>query len=268
MAKPYRLDRSQQHQQLPCSPSSSSVPNESRPTTPGILTPDHYDYTLSSLVNAERAISGYPVNFDRGPYKNDLEYLRSMTTFVPESMQKHASGQKHQDLKINDMIMFAVQTSKRLMEVLPLDPFSSLNVTDKHFVLDHYDLRAANILVDRTTLKITAVLDWENVSIVPRWDTDEFPSILYNIERSKEPDLSADFCKKWPLSEKLERLDEYHCTCIRRQLANASTALSARDKLMRRYMFWRNQTSWGDEAVERITSSVENFKNNGIFSPD
>lgn len=53
-------------------------------------------------------------------------------------------------------------------------------------VLYHHDLNLRNILVDDEG-RITAIVDWECVSVLPIWMTSNMPQFLEGDDRSEEP---------------------------------------------------------------------------------
>lgn len=61
------------------------------------------------------------------------------------------------------------------------------NDTPPRFLLDHCDLRTANIIVNPETLKITGIIDWEMAAFVPEWYGKDTPMSI-NMEEPPIPD--------------------------------------------------------------------------------
>ena len=77
------------------------------------------------------------------------------------------------------------ETIQQLREILP--SLFSKDMQTEEFVLHHHDLNRSNILVDRTTLEITGIVDWECITTVPAWE-DTYPRMLRGEDMEEQPE--------------------------------------------------------------------------------
>ncbi|KAK5955094.1 hypothetical protein OHC33_003773 [Knufia fluminis] len=84
-------------------------------------------------------------------------------------------------------IVYLLQHLPEVLEKLSLNAVGDVHATGT--VLYHPDLSTHNILIDPRTARITAIIDWENVSAVPLWAGCELPVVLapYAKPRHEKP---------------------------------------------------------------------------------
>lgn len=70
-------------------------------------------------------------------------------------------------------------------------PGTSPDPPKEEFVLCHHDLSLSNVMVDPATYKVTGIVDWECVAIIPTWG-DTYPQFLEGPEVHEEPEPLAD----------------------------------------------------------------------------
>ncbi|KAF6822782.1 hypothetical protein CPLU01_11822 [Colletotrichum plurivorum] len=127
---------------------------------------EHYDYDVS-----------------RGPFRSSHDWLHSFLQVVVleyESQLREAEDdEERQDVEA------ASAVAHKLLALLP-KIFPTIQHPAEQSFLWHNDLSLQNMLVDDGG-KITAVLDWECVSAVPRWAATKTPKFLSGKAREEEP---------------------------------------------------------------------------------
>jgi len=115
------------------------------------LTPDITTYFPTQTFHSMNAL---------GPFPNYVSYTTASTQKHIHAIRLNSSLAKHKDLL------------PRLSAFLLILPSHAEILNDVPIRLAHKDLHFANILVDPTTMRITAILDWEFAGTVPfpRWD--------------------------------------------------------------------------------------------------
>ena len=107
----------------------------------------------------------------RGPFRSSYDWLNAR-------------------LSLTTMKYRATLTAKRMIlrrhEHSPNDSFVSFPPSENS-VIFHDDLSFRNILVDEKGF-VTAIVDWEYVSVLPLWKACQFPSFLIGPDRTKRPD--------------------------------------------------------------------------------
>ncbi|KAG0133078.1 phosphotransferase enzyme family-domain-containing protein [Tuber indicum] len=142
---------------------------------------------------------------DRGPYHSDREYLLALMKVELEDKKlllkqisdKHAAGvqkahsddgDSESDEDLAEDVPEIEDTIQRLQGILT--SLFSNNMQTKEFVLCHHDLNRSNIMVDRTTLEITGIIDWESITTVPDWE-DTYPYMLQGGDMEEQPEPLA-----------------------------------------------------------------------------
>lgn len=74
---------------------------------------------------------------------------------------------------------------ERLLQTIP-KIFPPTEIANERFALHHDDMHQENLMVDAFG-ELTALVDWECVSVVPMWKVCQLPSLLAGRERSDEP---------------------------------------------------------------------------------
>lgn len=127
---------------------------------------DHFDYNIA-----------------RGPYRSAHDWLAAYLEFaVKDQVAEHENAQDEDDEKD---AKFALGLSERLINLLPRI-FPPIQYPPERTVIWHDDLSLSNILVDEDG-NITALIDWECVSAMPRWVATKLPRFLEGPNREREP---------------------------------------------------------------------------------
>ncbi len=134
----------------------------------------------------------------RGPFKTALELVTAETKLLGQRI-RHLSASPAADYysEVDEQLAEdgteVLHTFNDLEGVLPRI-FSATDVSEDFKMLWHDDLSGMNILVDPASHKLTGVVDWESVSIVPAWETGGgVPYFLRGIEvREPAPIGSPD----------------------------------------------------------------------------
>ena len=114
----------------------------------------------------------------RGPFETSSSYLTSLLRLHISSTTNRKSAvstnDKHEDDDEDDDISEfedAISAYESLLSALPIFfPPPEASSDAETFSLFHDDISADNILVDPTTHRITGIVDWECVSLQPRWE--------------------------------------------------------------------------------------------------
>ncbi|KAL7919795.1 phosphotransferase enzyme family domain-containing protein [Trichoderma austrokoningii] len=119
----------------------------------------------------------------RGPFRSSHDWLAAYLEFLVQD-QTEALREAEDDEDEEDA-EFALALTRRLINLLPvIFPFSDSH--PERTVLWHDDLSLSNILVSDEG-KITAFIDWECVSAMPRWFATQMPIFLEGSTRENEP---------------------------------------------------------------------------------
>ena len=89
------------------------------------------------------------------------------------------------------------RTAHKLQDLLPsiscrlsTSPGASPDPPKGQFVLHHHDLSFSNVIVDPVTYKVTGIVDWERVAIIPTWE-DTYLQFLEGPEVHEKPEPLA-----------------------------------------------------------------------------
>ncbi|KAM0461551.1 hypothetical protein ACHAPV_004257 [Trichoderma viride] len=119
----------------------------------------------------------------RGPFRSSHDWLAAYLEFLVQD-QREALGEA-EDEEDEEDINFALALTRRLINLLPKIFPTSERLLERT-VICHDDLSLSNILVDDEG-KVTAIIDWECVSAMPRWLATQIPGFLEGPAREKEP---------------------------------------------------------------------------------
>ncbi|KAM0450946.1 hypothetical protein ACHAO4_006338 [Trichoderma viride] len=119
----------------------------------------------------------------RGPFRSSHDWLAAYLEFLVQD-QREALGQA-EDEEDEEDINFALALTRRLINLLSKIFPTSERLLERT-VICHDDLSLSNILVDDEG-KVTAIIDWECVSAMPRWLATQIPRFLEGPAREKEP---------------------------------------------------------------------------------
>ena len=105
---------------------------------------------------------------------------------IQEATHEHSESDEDDDL-VEDVAEIE-ETIQKLREILP--SIFSKDMQTEEFVLRHHDLSCSNVMVDRTTLEITGIIDWECITTVPAWE-DTHPKMLWGEDTEEQPEPLA-----------------------------------------------------------------------------
>jgi hypothetical protein len=150
---------------------------------------------------------------DRGPYTScsdwirahirvGKEYIRTGKLLIEDQqtmkkLEDADDGEVGIGLDKDDDADAILDTCDRYMRALPLvfPPPEPSKLAEARFVLQHRDLRAANIIVHPETFNITGIIDWENTCSVPEWEGMNYPLLIQEEDpftpRPSESDVAA-----------------------------------------------------------------------------
>jgi thiamine kinase-like enzyme len=136
--------------------------------------------------------SGDNLKYDipRGPFQNSFQWFKSRTALIKnETAQRLTRIDEQAEREEAESIDYFASRIEKLV-----DRVLSEDANPEHTVCFHHDLSWRNILVDDDG-KISAIIDWESVSMLPLWKAYELPEFLVSRDRKEEPqkeDYSAD----------------------------------------------------------------------------
>ncbi|KAM5355137.1 hypothetical protein ACJ41O_001783 [Fusarium nematophilum] len=125
----------------------------------------------------------FSYDIPRGPFSSSSDFLESYISIIIQDLKTELETTEDEDDR--EEIEVQLGTAERLMTLLPM-VFPPAKDIPEHTAPWHDDLSLQNILVNDDGV-ITAVLDWEFVSAMPRWITAEMPQFLVGPERAEEP---------------------------------------------------------------------------------
>ncbi|RPA98189.1 hypothetical protein L873DRAFT_1808800 [Choiromyces venosus 120613-1] len=148
------------------------------------------------------------VRRDRGPYLNDHDYVLALTQVELEDMkllQESTEDAADYDKDLAEDAPDIVRATHKLQDLLPSilcrpsTPLGALPSTPSgaspdppkgEFVLYRHDLSLSNVIVDPATYKVTGIVDWECVGIIPTWG-DTYSQFLVGPGAHEEPEPLA-----------------------------------------------------------------------------
>ena len=119
----------------------------------------------------------------RGPYRTSQDWLQVKLSLIQSDQERIITESEDEDEIAEAREMKRV--ADRLHALLP-SVFLHEKWTTVRTALRHIDLSMQNILADDDG-KITAIIDWECVSTVPRWLGSQLPQFLVSRERLSRP---------------------------------------------------------------------------------
>ena len=196
---------------------------------------------------------------DLGPYNNEHHYASALTDVVLREF-KLAQELDPDDPQYDEDL---IDESPQILEAIEmlqgvLDIVFSQETDPTKYILHHHDLSLANILVDPETFKITGVVDWECIGVVPRWEDRhpqflEGPEVEMELERLDKNDIDAARRQRWENWEKM-RL---------RQVFNA--VIREKDEMKREYILNLNIVLvWPRKVVKWAQEIRDNAVDVGI----
>lgn len=152
-------------------------------------------YTLGRIVSMAFFWENHlALDIPRGPFASSIAWLSAILAHKKHDNDRailatqalESSGSHADDKQENIMTRILIE---RLLDIMP-KIFPPSHTANESFVLRHDDMHQKNIMVDALR-ELTALVDWECVSVVPMWKACQLPSLLEGRERSDEPQLEA-----------------------------------------------------------------------------
>ncbi|KAF8473663.1 phosphotransferase enzyme family-domain-containing protein [Russula ochroleuca] len=144
----------------------------------------------------------------RGPFQTSSSYLTSLLRLhISSTTNRKSAVSTDDEYEEDDISEFedAISAYESLLSVLPIFFPREASGDAETFSLFHDDISSDNILVDPTTHRITGIVDWECVSLQPRWEVAaRVPQLL----EGPEVEDGAPIPDAAPPSE--EGADEFH----------------------------------------------------------
>jgi hypothetical protein len=130
--------------------------------------------------------SHFDYDIPRGPFRSSHDWLAAYLEFViQDQIASQEKAKADEDEEDEEDAKFALELARRLASLLP-KIFPSIQNPAERTVIWHEDLSLNNILVDDEG-NITAIIDWECVSAMPRWRSARMPKFLAGPSRENEP---------------------------------------------------------------------------------
>ncbi|KAK0627893.1 phosphotransferase enzyme family-domain-containing protein [Immersiella caudata] len=138
---------------------------------------------IVSAVFFEGAHFHYTV--PRGPFNSSHDWLRAHLMII---IKEHTTALANSDAADREYAEGVLRVTRKLLRLLP-KIFPQLIHPPERTVLWHDELSLMNLMVDDSG-RITAVIDWECVSTMPRWVASQMPEFLRGTRREEKPDRS------------------------------------------------------------------------------
>lgn len=127
--------------------------------------------------------SHFNYDISRGPFRTSYDWLAAYLDFIGmDQIKVQKNSEDEDDQKDAE---YTLKISRKLGTLLP-KIFPPIQNPPDRAVLWHEDLSLSNILVDEEGC-ITAIIDWECVSAMPRWTATKMPKFLEGPSREQEP---------------------------------------------------------------------------------
>lgn len=146
------------------------------------------DFAIGRLMDGGYATYGGDTDATLGPHLNSTEWLRSRLAALYLNLDQTADALPD-DLPESERQRVMSELSDARIQADAISTFlpgcystSSSEIT----TLYHNDLHPGNIFVDESD-RITAVLDWEFLGVVPDWMASSLPKLLRSRKRQLEP---------------------------------------------------------------------------------
>jgi ankyrin repeat protein/aminoglycoside phosphotransferase (APT) family kinase protein len=120
----------------------------------------------------------------RGPYRNSQDWLQVKLSLILSDQERIIEASEDED-EIEEASQIK-RVAERLNALLP-SVFLHEKWSPVRTALKHIDLSMQNVLVDDEG-EITAIIDWECVSAVPRWLSSQLPQFLVGRDRLSRPE--------------------------------------------------------------------------------
>ncbi|KAK0612610.1 phosphotransferase enzyme family-domain-containing protein [Bombardia bombarda] len=157
---------------------------------PATATPKPGHFVDNSFFSKDH----FSCQIPRGPYRSCHEWFDAYLEMIIQAQtEKMRIAQEEEDEDDLDEAEACRALAQKLKTAIPIffPPPLHGGESAEQTVLVHNDLALHNILVDRDSAKVTAILDWECVSAKPLWLATKVPEFLRGEEdRDEEPQRS------------------------------------------------------------------------------
>ncbi|KAK4445488.1 phosphotransferase enzyme family-domain-containing protein, partial [Podospora aff. communis PSN243] len=178
-----------QAQLFRCGPSSSGPLSSSRGgfRSIGTLTTSETSLSSPGPIVSKIFFEGphFHYTVPRGPFSSSHDWLRSHLMII---IKEHTTALSNADAADREYAEGVLRVTRKLLRLLP-KIFPSHIHPPERTVLWHDELSLMNLMVDDAG-RITAVIDWECVSTMPRWVASQMPEFLRGTRREEKPDRS------------------------------------------------------------------------------
>ncbi|KAF4445756.1 hypothetical protein F53441_10505 [Fusarium austroafricanum] len=163
------------------------------------------------LVNVRFFYGPTKADIPRGPFRKSGDWIAARLAAIERDSNLTLEKYTVSDL-LDKEVQDAFRTLKTVKKLRPLVDriFPGDGYDEETTVLYHDDLHENNILVDGTG-KVTGIVDWECVSVVPLWKAFSIPQFLDKRPRYEKPDE-----KNGADDVYYTELREYETTCLRK----------------------------------------------------
>lgn len=158
-------------------------------------------------------VSRLSLDVFRGPFKSSTDWLKTRLELLNhDTDQPLPSDADSDDEEDREIVRENITLLLRLMPQF----FPASLAGSEDFSLHHDDISRRNIMVDPRTSELTALVDWECVSVVPLWKVCQLPWVLVSRERTNEPQKHRyTHTGDEPDELYFIHLEEYEKTCLR-----------------------------------------------------
>lgn len=163
---------------------------------------------------------------NRGSYKSALEWMSAEVQVQLAWIKNGAVGDE--DEYGSNFMTEAPKMEAACREFLDFLPSLFAIEEQDSFILHHHDLNAANILVDPVSFKITGIVDWEMINVVPEWTAAEYPKFTHYIEPWVEEESPVPSYEN-ENSVEVEARDQWEYKALRRRWDEAMKRLNSNE---------------------------------------
>ncbi|KAF9007384.1 phosphotransferase enzyme family-domain-containing protein [Cyathus striatus] len=154
------------------------------------------------------------LHLDRGPFTTSAEWVRAYLNVQIGAAKDKVRGVREGSINVKGIKFKGLEggsdegnsikvlkgSIRAARSLIPLIPRFFPPANEEHFVLNHLDLSTSNILIDPVSHKITGIVDWEYVSLQPRWKARQPLKFLRGPEINPEwyeSEIGASVPRDW-----------------------------------------------------------------------
>lgn len=138
----------------------------------------------------------------RGPFRSSHDWLSAYLGLIERDQNK--ALEEAEDDEDREDAEHILRVAKRLEALLP-KIFPSVQHPPERTALWHDDLSLQNIMVDDDN-RVSAIIDWEFVSVMPLWATTQMPQLLVGPTRDEKP-VREEYADETPEEAEASRQD-------------------------------------------------------------